>query len=183
MNSALGIRNVNDAQHLDAFVCGIATAEPFMQPDQFRDLLANGEHRIERCHRLLEDHRDLLAANLPHLFGREVQQVDAVIADLARDDAARRLADQPHDAERGDALAAAGFADDTKRFAGVDMKAHAIDGANHTPIGQELRLKVPHVQQRNIERRLGHGFSYHALLAPECRIYATTAVTPSRPVL
>src|SRR4029077_9175550 len=160
----LGVRNVHDAQHLDALVRGIATAQPLMQPDRFSDLFTDGEYRIERGHRLLEDHRDLLAAGLSHRFGRDVEQVDAAITNLARGDVARRLADQPHDAERGDAFAAAGFADHAERFARVDVKAYAIDGADHTPIGQEVRRKIPHVQEWNIGKRLGHELPYHDMV-------------------
>ena len=34
---------------------------------RFDDLLANGEHRVERRHRILEHHGDLAAANAPKL--------------------------------------------------------------------------------------------------------------------
>ena len=46
----------------------------------------------------------------------ELEQVAAVELDLARDDLAGAL-DQAHDRERGDALAAAGLADDAERLA------------------------------------------------------------------
>ena len=47
-----------------------------VQPQHLGDLVADGEHRVERRHRLLEDHRDVLAAQ---------------VAQLARSAARRRL--------------------------------------------------------------------------------------------
>ena len=44
-------------------------------------------------------------------------------ADLAGRDAGWRLRQQAHDGERGDALAAAGFADDAEDFAFVEREA------------------------------------------------------------
>jgi hypothetical protein len=45
------------------------------------DLVADGEERIEARHRLLEDHRDVVAAHLAHLF-RQRQNIAAVEHDL-----------------------------------------------------------------------------------------------------
>ena len=46
-----------------------------MKPDGLADLAADGEDRVERGHRLLEDHRDLRAANMAHLGFAELQQI------------------------------------------------------------------------------------------------------------
>ena len=51
----------------------------------------DGVDRIERGHRLLEDHRDLVAADLLHLLLGRVEQVPALEADLAADDAPGRV--------------------------------------------------------------------------------------------
>ena len=42
-------------------------ADALMQRDGFDDLIADGVDRIQRRHRLLEDHRDVFAAHVPHL--------------------------------------------------------------------------------------------------------------------
>ena len=49
-----------------------------VQPRDLRQLLRDPHERIERRHRILEDHRDPLAADLPHLVVGQRQQVDAV---------------------------------------------------------------------------------------------------------
>ena len=45
-------------------------AHPVVQVEDFADLLADGIDRVQRAHRLLEDHRDVVAAQLAHLAGR-----------------------------------------------------------------------------------------------------------------
>ena len=42
---------------------------------RFGDLLADRHHRVERRHRLLEDHRDLVAAHVAHLLLGELEQI------------------------------------------------------------------------------------------------------------
>ncbi len=46
-----------------------------MQHKGFRNLIADGENRIQRRHRFLKDHRDVFAANAAHLFLRQCQQI------------------------------------------------------------------------------------------------------------
>jgi hypothetical protein len=59
------------------------------------DLQAHWQDRIERRHRLLEDHGDLGAAHLAQLAFRHRQEVAPPPFDVAADMA--RLAHQPHD--------------------------------------------------------------------------------------
>ena len=65
-----GFGDVDQAQHLDRLGQRGGAAEPLMQDQRFGDLMADGQHRVERGHRLLEDHRDLVAADLAHLAPR-----------------------------------------------------------------------------------------------------------------
>ena len=59
----LRLGNAHQAQHLDGLVAGLLPAESLVQQQHLGDLAADGQHRIERGHRLLEDHRDVLAAH------------------------------------------------------------------------------------------------------------------------
>ena len=67
LHPALGVGDVHQLQHLDRLVHRVAAAQPLVQADGLGDLLAAREDRVERGHRLLEDHRDLFAADLAHL--------------------------------------------------------------------------------------------------------------------
>jgi hypothetical protein len=94
-----------------------------MQPKGLSDLAANGEHSVEACHRFLEDHADVVAANVPHRPLRKSQKIDALKTDGTRD-LARRLRNQAQDEVRDDRLSAAAFADDRQRLMGVDERPH-----------------------------------------------------------
>ena len=61
-----------------------------VQPDRLADLVADREHRVERGHRLLEDHRDLGAADAAHRRAVGAREVDARAVAAREIDAARR---------------------------------------------------------------------------------------------
>ena len=133
-------------QHLDGARLGRLLVEPLMHPQRLADLAADRQHRIEARHRLLEDHRDVVAADGAHLAFGELQQIPALEADRARD-LARRLGDQPHQRHRGDRLAAAGFADDGERLALVDMEGDAVDRAVDALGRAEMGLQILDFEQ------------------------------------
>ncbi len=111
-----------------------AAAMPLVQHDRLDDLLADGEDRVERGHRLLEDHRDLLAADAcASRAAPSVEQIASLEHDAAADDPARRLASRPQDRQRGDALAAARFADDAERLARARPRRRRRRTARTTP--------------------------------------------------
>ena len=69
---------------------------------------ADHQHRIQARHRLLKDHRDVVAADASHLDIGKRQQFGAAELDAAAD-AAVAWRCQPHDRERSHTLAGAGF--------------------------------------------------------------------------
>ena len=80
------------------------------------DLLADGEHGIERRHRLLEDHGDLAAADRVQLVLRQLQQVDAAPPHLAGEP--QRRPQETDDRSQREALAGTRFADEAEDLAG-----------------------------------------------------------------
>ena len=63
-DAPLRLGDADQAQHLDrARVAPPRASSPLMQRQRLGDLPADGQHRVERGHRLLEDHRDLVAAD------------------------------------------------------------------------------------------------------------------------
>ena len=56
-------------------------ADALVQLHGLGDLVADGEHRVQRRHRLLEDHRDVVAADLRHLVLVERREVAALEED------------------------------------------------------------------------------------------------------
>jgi hypothetical protein len=118
-----------------------------VQAHRLGDLIADGEHRVERRHRLLEDHADAIAADRAHVLLGQRQQILAGVADAAAGDAPGRRRHQPHDRQRGDRLAAARLADDAERRAARHRERDAVDRAHRAPIGAELRDQVTDLQQ------------------------------------
>src|SRR5690606_31318477 len=102
------------------------------QANDFGDLVANGVNHAKGAHRLLKDHRDILAADIADLSARGVQlhQVNAFCArvqdDLAVDNPAIAR-DNTHDRLRRNALATATFSRNAQGFAGANVKAHTVN--------------------------------------------------------
>ena len=65
-----------------------------MLANNLGDLITDREHRIERRHRLLEDHADAVAAQHLHLLHRERQKISSFKQDFSADDARREDREQ-----------------------------------------------------------------------------------------
>ena len=152
------VRNANVGEPLDDRLVDGAVAEVGVQPDRLGELVAEGMHRAERTHWLLKDHRDFAAADGPDFgaVGLEGHQVDAanlsggvaqVVEDLPIDDAPRAVHDL-QDRFGGYTLAAAAFADDPQRFAGVHVERRAVHGIDDAFTREEVRLEIAHLEQR-----------------------------------
>jgi serine kinase of HPr protein (carbohydrate metabolism regulator) len=88
LEAALGIGNADQAQEFDGTALRRGRVGAAMLLDRLGDLAADRQDRVQRGHRLLENHADLAAAHLPHLFFRQAHQVAAGEQHLARGDAA-----------------------------------------------------------------------------------------------
>jgi hypothetical protein len=117
-------------------------------PQRLGHLTADRVHRIERGHRLLEDHADAIAAQLAVFRIRQAHQLAAVETDAAADDGAVRQ--QAHQGEGGNRFAAAGFADEPQRLAALQRETDAAHGLRGTAAGVEPDTEVFHFDQRRI---------------------------------
>ena len=127
-----GFRDSDAPQHIDRLLHGRAVRHAAVQRDGFRDLMTHGLQRVQRGHRFLKNHRDVVATHPLHLPFGQCQQVVALEADFAADDAAGRTGDQAQDGQCGDTFAATGFADDAQGFTGGDMIRHAVHRRHDT---------------------------------------------------
>ena len=87
--------------------------------ERLRDLVPDGEERIQRGHRILQDHRDALAANAPHLDVGLGAEILALEEDLPARDLGRGR-QQAQDGQRERALAGAGLAHDAEGAARLE---------------------------------------------------------------
>ena len=111
-----------------------------------RDLRADRQRRVQRRHRVLEDHRDLLAADVLELRALELQEVAPLEDRRPVDDAPGEL-DQPHDRKRRHRLAAAGLAHDAEHRSPLDGEGHTVDRAHFALARPEIRVEVVDGQQ------------------------------------
>ena len=74
----LRLRNADEPQQLERAQARLRAVQPLMQDQHLVDLLLDGVQRIERGHRLLEHHGDVVAADIAQLrFGRADQLLAA----------------------------------------------------------------------------------------------------------
>ena len=108
----LRLRDADQLQHLQRLGQRLILGLPLVQHDRLGDLEADREHRVQRGHRLLEDHRDVVAADRAHLLRRLLDDVDDLAFRLAEQDLAARdatagVVGQAHQPHRGHRLAGA----------------------------------------------------------------------------
>ncbi len=121
-----------------------------VQANGFGDLAADGHRGVERGHRVLEDHRDLVRADVPHLaFGRRddvlVADQDAPGGDVA--DVRQEL----HDRQPDRALAAPGLTDQAQAFTLGNGERHPVDSPDGRGAEVEFGVEVDYVEN------VGHG--------------------------
>ena len=128
-----------------------------VQEQRFAHLVADRVQRRQRHHRLLEDHRNVAAADPPDLaaVGGEPDDVDGRLRragrreqDLAGRDGRRGWQDA-HDRLRRHGLAGAGFSNERQRRAGLDAKRYAIERRNLDAAIVEYDRQVSNVDQRH----------------------------------
>ncbi len=121
-----GARDADEAQKLDGAGARFGLLHAAVVDQRLADLVADAHDRVQRRHRVLEDKADIAAAHLAQFLVRHLLQVVTIEARraLGNLDLVRQ---QPHQAQHGEALAAAGLADDAERLALVDVEVDTID--------------------------------------------------------
>ena len=102
--------NAHQFQHAQGLGAGGGGAFALMHLNRFGNLVTRREHRIQRGHWLLKNHRDVGTANAAHGLLARLRQVQHLAAAAAKhhaavDDAAATMLDQAHQRQRGDRFA------------------------------------------------------------------------------
>ena len=134
-------------QHGDGGVTALGLAViGAVEAKHLHQLIADRLHRVERRHGLLKDHGDTVATHLVHLLRRQIEQLLPLKADGARHHLTVGPWQQPHDGQRGDALAAAGLADYPQGLARGDLEADPVEHLDLAVVDGELHLEIPHLE-------------------------------------
>ena len=142
----LRIGDPDQAQQLHRARFGVRPRQAEVPAHPFGQLHADAEHRIERGHRFLEDHGDLATAHPGDLVLVEVEQIATLEADAPAGDPAR-VRDEAQNRERAHRFAAAGFADQGDRLAGIDRIGDPVDRLDHPVAATELDPEVVDCKQ------------------------------------
>ena len=142
--NAFAVGNADQLQHRDGVLFDLLFGPGrVVQGDDFIHLRADAEHGVERRHRLLEDHRQLVAADLLHGVHGHLRHVVGlavlaqVQADLPGDDLSLRALEQLHQRKRGDGLAAARFAHESHDLARADLQVDVLQDVPGTAAAEK----------------------------------------------
>ena len=107
----------------------------------FVDLSAYFDYRIERSHRVLENHRYFLTPDVGHFAHRKIEQIFTEKVDVSG--SVNIVSEvQAHDGSRQDGLAATTFANDSHCLTRLQGKAHSIDRPEATCADCEVGAEV-----------------------------------------
>ena len=147
VDALLGLGNTHEIQKLGGALKRLLLGVATVQTKALAHLLADLVDRVEGGHRILEDHRDIVTANVLHLFLGHLKDGAAAIANVAALDLSRRHRDKTHDGHGGHGLTGTGLTDDTQGLATIERVRHTIDSANDAVLGMEIHLKVIDLEQ------------------------------------
>src|SRR5258705_9219262 len=128
------------------------SADAVVQRQNLPDLAFDRMQRIERGHRLLEDDRNVVAADFAHLaFGR-IEQFAALEMDRAGGMRRGRIRQELQHRQRADGFSGTGLADQRHALAALDGKRNTIHRNRRA-----ARLVERHREIANVEQRLVDG--------------------------
>jgi hypothetical protein len=142
----VGARDANHAERVAGAAAGFVVADLLMRLHRLDHLGVDAQDRVQRHHRVLENHRDAVAAKLPHLLIRQLREVLALEQDLAGDDAAGRI-DQPHHRKAGDRLARSGFPHKPEHLAAGHGEGDIVHRLHHASAGEEMGAEVADLER------------------------------------
>src|SRR5262249_16024645 len=154
-----------DADHpevLDRALLRLRLRGVLVRLDRLHQLLADLVEGVQRRQRVLEDYRHVVAAPVPKVLVRCLDQVLAVEARRAADARVLRAA-QAHDGEHRDALARPGLAHDAEHLAVVDRVRNTVDGLDEAVLGLEVHLEVVDLEKWAHEYRTRGSMKAYAM--------------------
>jgi len=133
LEAFVGLGNAHEVEHVGRELQGFLLALTLVEHDRLGDLIAHGVDRVERGHRLLKDHGDVVATNAAHLGLGKLEQVLGLAVltaepDLAPRNHARRHGDEAHHGQGRDRLTGTRFPHYRERFPLVDVIGNPVNG-------------------------------------------------------
>ncbi len=152
-----------------------------VQAQRLGDLLADRHHRVERAHRVLEDHRDSAPEMLAHLLVVETHQLASRRSARGRSGRRSPSATGSSPSERRSSCRSR-IRRRRRASSLAQRQRHPVDGTHPAPGRQEVCLEVSDVEQRLVVRsmlRIG-GVGEQAHL--ECSTVLITMCPPTQSI-
>src|SRR4051794_17658871 len=154
VDGAFGVRETNQPEHFHGQFARLGLVHVAVEHDRFADLVADGVERRQRSHRLLEDDRDIAAADRPHFAAVRVQlgdidglwQLGVGQQDLAARDPGGTGQDA-HDGLRDHRLARSRLAHQGYGAARPDPERDAAHRPDHALGDAEFDMQIADAQQ------------------------------------
>ena len=112
-----------------------------MREHGFDHLRVDPEDRVQRHHRVLEDHRHAIPTHLAHFLAGKLDDIDAIQENAPANDTSRRI-DETHDRITGHRLARARFTDESHDLAAIDDERHVVDRLHDAGLREEMRVQA-----------------------------------------
>ena len=143
-----GVPQADLAQELQGLRPRPLAREALVQEQRLAHLPGDRVQRVQRGHRLLEDHGDAVAAHPAHDILARAHELLAVEADAPRGVRGRRIGQKLEQRKRGHRLAGAALADQRQGLAALDVEGDAAHGMHIRFVAPEIDPEVLDGQQR-----------------------------------
>ena len=147
LDALLGVGDADHLEQLDGALARLLLGVAAVKPEALPQLAPDGVDGVQRRHRVLEDHGDVVAADVLHLALAHGEKRLAAVADVTALDLSRGHVDEAHDRQRGDRLARSRLADDAEGLAAVEGVRDAVDCLDHAVLGVEVHLEVVDLEE------------------------------------
>jgi hypothetical protein len=121
------VGNADELEHADRVFVRLIARVAEVELGDLGELTRNPHERIQRRHRILENHADAASPHAAHLIVRQFQEIPPVEHNFARHDAARRRRDQPENRQVRDGLPRSRLANNSKRLAPGEIEADVVN--------------------------------------------------------
>ncbi len=144
--SANRVRDAGFRHHRDGQVHGVLLRQAEMTPRSFGDLLAHPDNRVQRSHRVLEDHGDLRSHERPAFPRGHAREVPTLVLDRSRYDL-HAAGEEPRNGPQRQRLAGSGFSDDAEELSLSDVECDIVHDDRGWPAApHDAEHQVPDTQ-------------------------------------
>jgi hypothetical protein len=150
-----GARDADLLEQLDGPLARLLVRQRLVLLDLLDDLGPDLVNRVQRRHRVLEDHRDLRPPHPPQLVLGGIDQLGALVVGRALEARVGR-AREPHQGHRGHGLPGARLADHRQDLARRELERHALHRLDDALLRRERDAQVLHREQRLAARGCAH---------------------------